>query len=252
MASDEVRAFAQRWIELEPALWLAAQFAGGEPARSRFLALHVLLRELIESCVAVSDARVTEAKLSWWQDEAMLWLQGHGRHPLMHGLDAARCGSALLHLLQALTAWTQEPVPADAGQAWNSMRPMALTLAGWPDSDSDQVDVWQGLSFASALRLSGHARAPLATVISMDIWARHGLRRSAVDSLSQTQREALVCDAARSSPSWTLRNAAPAVAALAALELRWLRHASQGRPQSRLGPTAAWTAWRAARRALTG
>lgn len=251
MPQDEARAFAQQWIEREPALWLAAQFAGGQPARERFLALQVLVRELLESCVAVSDTRVTEAKLGWWQDEAMLWLKGHGRHPLMQGLDAVRCASALLHLLQALTAWTQEPVPADAGQAWVAMRPIALTLAGWPDSGSDQVEVWQGLSFTNALRLSGQALAPLATVIPMDVWARHGLRRSAADSLSQAQRNGLIADTARSSPSWTFRNATPAIAALAALEQRWLRKASRGRPQARLGPTAAWTTWRAARRAVT-
>lgn len=248
----ETQAFIRPWIEREPALWLAAQFAGDARARAQFLALQVLIRELLEASVAVGDERVTAAKLGWWQDEALLWQQGHGRHPLLQDVDGPVWGSALLQLLPALAAWVQAPPPATLDQAWASLRPMAAVLAGWPGAGNAQTEVWQGLGFAIALRLSTQARAPLATVIPMDVWARHGVRRSAVEGLTDAQRDALLADCARRVPPWPNGRRQPALSALVALEQRWLRLASSGRVRGRLGPTAAWTAWRAARRALKG
>ena len=94
-------AFCEPWLAREPRLLLACQFATEGADRARFLATQVLVRELAQTAIAVSDRRVAEAKLAWWADETSLWEQGHPRHPLAHGLDA-RVSARPLAVLKSL------------------------------------------------------------------------------------------------------------------------------------------------------
>ena len=78
----ELLAFCLPWLERDPRLLLACQFAAAGNARERFLATAVLQRELAQAAIAVSDQRVAKAKLAWWIEEAGAWALGHPRHPL--------------------------------------------------------------------------------------------------------------------------------------------------------------------------
>ena len=98
-------AFCEPWLAREPRLLLACQFAPEGMDRARFLATQVLVRELAQTAIAVSDRRVAEAKLAWWADEASFWAQGHPRHPLAHGVDPRLSARPLAALLACVENW---------------------------------------------------------------------------------------------------------------------------------------------------
>ena len=242
----ELLAFCGPWLERDPRLLLACQFAAAGAARERFLATAVLQRELAQAAVAVSDRRVAEAKLAWWIDEAGAWALGHPRHPLAYGLDAKASAHALARLVAFSADWLQAPSPDDFGSLWTLMQQGAtatLALAGGAD-DQAWVLAWLALS----MRLSLDAKAALASVVPLDLLARHGLRRSQWPELDAGVRLRVLADLAAQLPSPTVIASDPAVAALAALERRWLRRLP--RPGAdRAGFIDVFAAWRAARKA---
>ena len=242
----ELLAFCGPWLERDPRLLLACQFAAAGSARERFLATAVLQRELAQAAIAVSDRRVAEAKLAWWIDEAGAWALGHPRHPLAYGFDAKASAHALARLVAFSADWLQAPSPDDFGSLWTLMQQGAtatLALAGGAD-DQAWVLAWLALS----MRLSLDAKAALASVVPLDLLARHGMRRSQWSELDAGVRLRVLADLAAQLPSPTVIASDPAVAALAALERRWLRRLP--RPGAdRAGIVDVFAAWRAARKA---
>lgn len=244
--APELLAFCGPWLERDPRLLLACQFATAGRARERFLATAVLQRELAQAAIAVSDRRVAEAKLAWWIEEASAWALGHPRHPLAHGLDASADAHALARLVAHCADRLQAPSPDDFAGLWARMQQSAvatLTLSGGADNEAWTL-VWLSVS----MRLSFDASAPLASVIPLDLLARHGLRRSQWPELSGDVRWRVLADLAAQVLNPTVKAADPAVAALAALELRWLRRLPRS-GADRAGFVDAFVAWRAARKA---
>jgi hypothetical protein len=245
--------FVAPWLERAPRLALAAGFAGDAAGRRAFLAPRVLLGELIEAAVAVGDPRVAEAKLGWWFEEADAWASGTPRHPLATAISVGTASQALLGLLGALRTWLEGPPPADRLTAWRSMSAIArpaTMLAGEPTTAQD---AWQLQAYACALAHSLEARAPLGTVLSLDVLARHEIRRSQLAELPAGRRSLLLRDALADVP-WQAASKPPgrAAAALWALDTRRLARQARGHLDERPSLGDAWAAWRAARKAASG
>lgn len=243
----ELHEFCAPWLAREPRLALACQFAPAGNARARLLASSVLARELAEAAMSVSDRRVAEAKLGWWAEESARWMQGQPRHPLARGFDAAASAAALARLALAGREWLDAPPADDVEALQQRLRILAgasAALAGTGAAAS-----WEPLWLALGLRLSLDARAPLASLLPMDLLARHGLRRSQWPELDSARRLQLLADLARRVAPAVARPDDPGLAALLALERRWLQRLA-GSAADRIGFLDAIAAWRAARAAL--
>jgi len=244
--APELLAFCGAWLERDPRLLLACQFAAAGDQRERFLATAVLQRELAQAAIAVSDRRVAEAKLAWWIDEAGAWALGHPRHPLAYGMDAKASAHALARLVALHADWLQAPSPDDFAALVARMRQGAdaiLSLTGGAD-----IEAWTLIWLSLSLRLSLDASTVLASVVPLDLLARHGLRRSQWPELDSGVRRRVLADLAAQLPKQPIAASDPAVAALAALERRWLRRLPSPRA-SRVGFVDVLVAWRAARKA---
>lgn len=96
----ELLAFCGPWLERDPRLLLACQFAAAGAARERFLG-H---RGIAAGTGASGDCRQRSTcrrspELAWWIEEAGAWALGHPRHPLAYGLDAKASAHALARLV---------------------------------------------------------------------------------------------------------------------------------------------------------
>ncbi|MBK9654481.1 MAG: hypothetical protein IPO66_03055 [Rhodanobacteraceae bacterium] len=244
--APELLAFCGAWLERDPRLLLACQFAAAGDQRERFLATAVLQRELAQAAIAVSDRRVAEAKLAWWIDEAGAWALGHPRHPLAYGMDAKASAHALARLVALHADWLQAPSPDDFAALGAHAAGATATAAGLTGGAEEEAWAlaWLGVS----MRLSADASAPLASVIPLDLLARHGLRRSQWSELEAGVRGRVLAELAAQVPQPKVEACGPAIAALAALERRWLRRLPSPRA-SRVGFVDVLVAWRAARKA---
>jgi hypothetical protein len=243
----ELLEFCTPWLEREPRLLLACQFAAAGACRQQFLASSVLMRELAEAALAVSDRRVAEAKLGWWAEEAAAWSAGRPRHPLARGFDPEGSARALAAMALAGREWLDAPPLEDVESLLQRLKQFArvgIDLAG-----SGEVDAWTSLWLALVLRLSLEARAPLASVLPLDLLARHGLRRSQWSELDAARRLPVVVDLARRLPQAGALPDDPGMAAMLILERRWLQRVSHS-AADRIGFLDTIAAWRAARAAI--
>ncbi len=235
--------FCEPWLAREPRLLLACQFAPLGIDRGRFLATQVLVRELAQTAIAVSDRRVAQAKLAWWIEETAFWAQGHPRHPLAHGLDARQSAPSLAQLLACATAWLSAAQPDSVATVMTQLQALAKPTANLAGA---RLDGWIAVWLAVSIRASLHAQTPLAGVVPMDLLARHGVRRSAWLQLDAGLRLPLLQGLASSLPQVDGDVAGAALAASVKLERRWLK---QIRLDDRVGVIDVLSAWRAARRA---
>jgi|CXWL01.1.fsa_nt_gi hypothetical protein len=239
--------FCAPWLEREPQLLLACQFAPSGGLRERFLATQVLLRELTEAAVGVSAVRVAEVKLMWWLDEAAAWASGHPRHPLAHGFEAQVAAPELAVLVRGVLEWVEAPSPASMLDVDGRLAGFGEQLARLCDAPAD-ASHWRLCWFIVALRLSGGA-AQLATVVPLDLLARHGRRRSDWTQADPQLIATIVAECAAGYPRIAARADSPAMRALAVIEQRWLQRLASGTELAalrvRIGD--AFAAWRAAR-----
>ena len=237
-------AFCEPWLAREPRLLLACQFAPEGMDRARFLATQVLVRELAQTAIAVSDRRVAEAKLAWWADEASFWAQGHPRHPLAHGLDAQVSARPLAALLNCVESWLAAAQADSVRAVFTQLQQLAKPTA---EIATSTTAGWTGIWLSAAIRASLQAHAPLASVVPMDLLARHGVRRSAWLQLDAALRRPLLLDLAGDLPV-DGQVVGAALAALSKLERRWLKEI---RIDDRVGVFDVLAAWRAARQGRT-
>jgi hypothetical protein len=243
----ELLEFCAPWLAREPRLLLACQFAQAGARRERLLASCVLMRELAEAAMTVSDRRVGEAKLGWWAEEAAAWSAGRPRHPLARGLVPVGSANALASLALAGRDWLDAPPLETVESLLQRLRQFAglgSDLAG-----SGGLDAWTSLWLALVLRLSLEARAPLASALPLDLLARHGLRRSQWTELDAARRLPVIVDLAQRVPQGDALPDDPGTAAMLTLERRWLQRLSR-RAADRMGFLDTLAAWRAARAAI--
>lgn len=243
-------AFVEPFLEREPALRLAAQFARNDASRRRFLALSVLLRELSAAAILASDRRVAEAKLGWWLEEAQRLADAAATHPLAEALEAGD-GESLAPLAAGFLQWIDMPRAADSAELAAQIARLALPCARLYRTVPGTATP---LLHACLLRHSVAARGELADAWSMDLLARHRLSRAALAQAASDQRQALLRDSARhllvlSQPSGPVAD--PALAASLTLERRWLEKLAHGRVLEgiTLGPRDILASWWSARRA---
>lgn len=244
---DDLLEFCAPWLARDPRLALACQFAPAGAARARLLASSVLARELAEAAMTVSDRRVAEAKLGWWAEESALWMQGQPRHPLARGFDPRANAAALASLAVAGREWLDAPPAADVDALQQRLRVLAAGSAALAGTDA--AAIWEPLWLALGLRLSLDARAPLASLLPMDLLARHGLRRSQWPELDNARRLPVLADLARRVAPVPAQPEDPGLAALLVLERRWLQRLAHA-GADRVGFLDTIAAWRAARAAL--
>lgn len=244
----ELLEFCQPWLAGEPRLLLASQFAPAGESRERFLAINVLMRELAQSVIAVSEHRVAEARLAWWADEAQSWAGGHPRHPLAHGFDHTSAARPLASLVAVCGQWLLAAAPASA----QDLQRQLVTLADACGQLYGNAPVWRLPWLSLVLRMTWNAKTPLTSVVPMDIWAKHGLTRSQWAELASDRRNQLFADLLQQMQVAPQSGAAPALAALQYLESRWLAAAGKW---SLTGERISWRevfgVWRVARQAQT-
>ena len=224
---------------------LACQFAPEGTEREHFLAVNVLMRELAQSVIGVSERRVAEARLAWWAEEAQSWADGHPRHPLAYGMD--HIGSA--RPLSALVAQSNDWLMAAAPEQALALSARLDALAAASDQLHSGELAWRLPWLALMLRLTFSAATPLTSVLPMDSWARHGLKRSLWPELAHGQRCQLLADLVSRIDINPAAVSNPALAALQHLERHWLEGAARLKPDGdRIGWREVFGAWRAARR----
>lgn len=237
--------FCQPWLAGEPRLLLACQFAPAGRGREQFLAVNVLMRELAQSVIAVSERRVAEARLAWWAEEAQAWAAGHPRHPLAHGFADLGQGQPVAGLVAASVDWLMAAAPEQS----QALSERLTALAAASDSLHPGAAAWRLPWLALALRLTLGATTPLTNVLPLDLWARHGLKRSQWPELAHLQRRELMAEVVQGLGLESAATADPAMAVLQYLEARWLASAKRWRSEGdRLSPLDVFGAWRAARR----
>lgn len=241
----ELLEFCQPWLAGEPRLLLACQFAPEGTERERFLAVNVLMRELAQSVIGVSERRVAEARLAWWAEEAQSWAAGHPRHPLAFGMDYLGSARSLSALVAQSHDWLMAAAPEQASAL--AARVDALAAASHPLHSGQMA--WRVPWLALMLRLTLAAATPLTSVLPMDSWARHGLKRSLWPELEHGQRCQLLADLVSRIDLSPTAVSDPALAVLQKLERRWLEGVARQLPEGdRIGWREVFGAWREARR----
>jgi hypothetical protein len=237
--------FCQPWLAGEPRLLLACQFAPEGRAREQFLAVNILMRELAQSVIAVSERRVAEARLAWWAEEAQAWAAGHPRHPLAHGFANLGQNQAVAGLVAASGDWLMAAAP----EQLPALSERLTALAAASERMHPAATAWRLPWLALMLRLTLSATTPLTSVLPLDLWARHGLKRSQWPEFAHPQRCELIAEVVHSLGLESAETADPAMAVLQHLEARWLASARSWRSEGdRIGPLDVFGAWRAARR----
>jgi hypothetical protein len=243
--NPELLEFCQPWLAGEPRLLLACQFAPEGRAREQFLAVNVLMRELAQSVIAVSERRVAEVRLAWWADEAQAWAAGHPRHPLAHGFADLGAAQPLAGLVAASGDWLMAAAPEQS----QALSERVAALAAASERLHPAVAAWRLPWLALMLRLTLSAPTPLTSVLPLDFWARHGLKRSQWPELDHPRRCELIAEVVQGLALKPAPATDPAMAVLQYLEARWLASATRWRAEGdRLGPLDVFGAWRAARR----
>lgn len=244
----ELLAFGEPWLAREPRLLIGCRYAAAGAPRARMLAAQLLLRELAQSTIAASDRRVAEARLHWWIEEAAHWRQGQARHPLVQGLPVAAAAASLGSLATRCLDWL-ERAPESSAELQTRFGAFGVDAASLSGADArTESCLW----LATCARQSLLASAHLASLLPLEICARHGLKRSQWCELGPALRSRLLGElvAALASQEAVIAPVAstPAHTALEVLERRWLARIASV-DADRLGPGDVYAAWRAARRA---
>lgn len=241
--------FCASWLQREPQLQLACQFAAAGVERNRFLGTQVLLREFCETAIAMSEAQVAQTKLAWWLEESQHWVAGVPRHPLAQAFDPVTAGTTLADLVAATSRWLEAPSASSMAETLPLLDPIAAALARLGASSGDALN-WRLCLFACALRLAPAGGPGLASLLPLDLLARHGRRRSDWTSAQPELVRALIVACAGAYPALTGTTKSRGLSALVAIEQRWLARLAQGidLAQLRVTPGDAFAAWRAARR----
>lgn len=274
--TEEAGAFATfeaKWFDAHPEIAVASIFLDTRQ-RSVANAFGCLAHELAEAALHLREPRVVAAKLDWWRRELVAAAAGQTRHPVTARLFADGRASALgaarwIGLADAACAVVDQAAPANREELLRQYEPLAaaivriealLARGGAADGEvRSNATLWTISQLVRGLpRL---AVAADALPLPLDLLARHGLTRAALDRATP-ERAALVRDhldalaaalrerLAEPVPRTlyqrvrAARDAALIAAARAADEpLEILRRAAASRRWSDL-----WLSWREARR----
>jgi hypothetical protein len=173
-----VAAFIAKWRAREPEMVYAEVFCA-RPQRMRFAVWGALLFELRESAFELSDARPTEAKCSWWADEAIRSAQAAPRHPLTKALAAPGLPWSALARGLIQVAHGEPSRPADRNAALAAVAPLAGAIA-LVEAALFEVSMTADASRAVAVHLlSERLRTGLAAAdggrVPLSLLARHGI-----------------------------------------------------------------------------
>ncbi len=254
--------FCASWLEREPQLLLASQFAAEGMERTRFVATQVLLREFCETAIAVSDPQVAQTRLAWWLDESQHWAAGLPRHPLAQAFEPTAAGALLAELVSATSRWLEAPSASTMADTLRLLDPIAIALAelalpspvssarGIAGEGAAGISSWRLCLFACALRLAPAGAPGLASLLPLDLLARHGRRRSDWMAAPPELLCSLIADCAAACPVVAGTAGSRPLRALVEIEQRWLARLAKGVGLARLrvNPGDAFAAWRAARR----
>ncbi len=159
-------------LEREPGLALALRFATPDE-RTPLLGTAVLMRELLQIAIGSSDARVAEAKLGWWQEEAQRWSMGAPRHPLALAFAYQDAAPTVGVLIGEVLRWLDGASLPTVAALESRLAPAARALADLAQSNDD---VWRALLLVAALRQPA-GDALLVNILPLDLIARHSVRR---------------------------------------------------------------------------
>jgi hypothetical protein len=181
----------------EPEMAFAEVFCP-RATRPRFALWGALVFAWRQAAFELSDARPTEAKCTWWADEALRSAQGAPRHPLTRALPALEL--PWLALSEGLLAVASEEPrrPIDRANALASVAPLADALSTMECalfSAKGGTDARRAVAVHLLCeRLRVGLSSPDGGRVPLSMLARHGI---AAGSLDQTEGEPAVRDWAR-------------------------------------------------------
>lgn len=269
MVDAAVAGFESKWIAALPEFGLALRFLDPDArvARSAFACIGF---EIEHTASHIDEPEVAVRKLRWWLDELEGMAHGQSGHPLTQALVAhapidrvptacwRRAIAAALSSLDAAPAADLEALLDGHRALYRPLAAVATHL--FREGDADTIGEMHALRRVVRDALAGHAgSAERRLRWPLDVLARHRLSRADL-AVASPAREAAARDLAR-----TLagrfdaldRNALPVIDAVTAHAERWRcgKLAASRAPSLRapavfmhLPFSAAWQAWRAARR----
>ena len=232
--STALDSFLDKWLTRWPEWRVVETFV---PVAQRRLAIawFALQQEFTDAMNIAGDPLPADAKLAWWGEELRDWSRQRSRHPLGRVLEPHR--APWFELAEALPILIRlRERPLDAESAFDTVRPLAVAIAGvehalFPAPVGDAViQVLSAQLLAARLEGAGEAAVPLriagADGPTQGGWIDDLLRR------------------------WPMRAGGPLprrlVAALARSQLR--RSGAGGESIATLPPLRAlWLGWRVAR-----
>ncbi len=265
---DVLGSFEAKWSGIHPELALALRFVPAA-ARDGALGLAVVGLEIEDAAFRIAEDHVAETKLHWWAEELARLIDGKPRHPATQALAATARPSIAPGAWEAVITGAlavRETAPAGSlGDLLDGHRryygPLArVAAAASPgvsaDAAAEAAVLARALQELTELRGSlERGRLPLP----LDLLARHQLDRGELAARSPARDEALrellhqIAGRLRAQP-WSALPLFAGVRQIADLG-RAGRAARATDPvqtlvaaRGRLGPSAAWRAWRLARR----
>lgn len=126
--STALDSFLDKWLARWPEWRVVETFV---PASRRRLAIawFALQQEFTDAMNIAGDPLPADAKLAWWGEELRDWGRQRSRHPLGRVLEPHR--APWFELAEALPALIRlRERPLDAESAFDSVRPLAVAIAG--------------------------------------------------------------------------------------------------------------------------
>ncbi|HUD42124.1 MAG TPA: squalene/phytoene synthase family protein [Dokdonella sp.] len=269
MAGEEgLGSFEAKWSGVHPELALALRFVPGR-ARDHALGLAVVGLEIEDAAFRIAEDHVAEAKLHWWAEELARLLDGKPRHPATQALNCA-AGPAVppgvwdaviagaLAIREARPAGTLADLIEDHRRYYGPFaRAAAAASPGVSvEAAAEAAVLGRALQDLADLRGAlGRGRLPLP----LDLLARHQIDRGELTARSPARDEGLrelsrqIAARLHALP-WQALPLLAGIRQIADLG-RAERAAGAADPaaalvaaRGRLGPSAAWRAWRLARR----
>lgn len=250
------------WRRIEPLAELSALFLG--PERQVLVAAWgLLLNEIEQAAMDLSEPRVAAVKLAWWAEELQRAGQDSARHPLLRSLRPVleraplQAGDWAALIAAAMALGSDEAsvasVEAQLDRYGRFTRPAArieVALFGGEAADTARLHAVH-LALEQWLLARRRQRQPWP----LDLVARHGVSPAQAQAESDPIPTAFVREHARSLLASCTRAARPAlyraVASVARGQaLRQLSRSAAIVPLAiRPGPALAFSLWRAVRRA---
>ncbi len=182
--------FERKWLDTNPQNAFVGVFLPAE-RREREWAFGTLVHELEQAAFQVREPEVATAKLHWWQEELGAAAAGNARHPITKILFAdPQVRAADVLVWPALAAGAASLVEPPSCATWQALldshagfygavaRAEAALFSDGRLAAASNATLWTISHLLRVLKTAPDA----ATLLPLDLLARHGATRAVLDS----------------------------------------------------------------------